>query len=75
MRANYLYRETEILDVAPIDLLNGSSRDFVNNLSDRLVSPEMKQQAFDLEFHWVTENVNNPARMTSGIRIMPTVSL
>jgi hypothetical protein len=43
--ANNVNRETEILDIAPIDLLNGASKKFTGDLPDTLVSPELKKQA------------------------------
>jgi hypothetical protein len=66
---------TEILDVAPIDLLNGGSREFTSTIPDGILSPELKQQALDFEFHWVTETGKTPALLTTGIKLMPTVCL
>jgi hypothetical protein len=71
--ANNFDRVTEILDVAPIDLLNGSSKEFTRNMPDSLVSPELKKQAVDIEYHWVTEDVKTPCHLTSGIKLLPTV--
>jgi hypothetical protein len=66
-------RTTEILDVAPIDLLNGAAKEFTSELPDDLLAPELKAQAIDFEYHWVTETGVAPALLTSGIKMLPTV--
>jgi hypothetical protein len=64
-----LMGETEILDVAPIDLLNGISKKFVNAFP---LSDELKAKAVDINFHWVTEN-GNPAKLTANMTLEATV--
>ena len=64
-------RETEILDVAPIDLLNGMSREFMRVLP---LPDAIKAKALDVEFHWVNET-GEAARLTSGISMNATVCL
>ncbi|KAF2717748.1 class I glutamine amidotransferase-like protein [Polychaeton citri CBS 116435] len=62
--------ETELLDVAPIDLLNGLDRKFVSNMP---LPDSLKAQALDIVFHWVNET-GSLARMTSGATIQTTES-
>jgi hypothetical protein len=63
--------KTEILDVAPIDVFAGLSKEFVHNFP--LISPEMTKQALDVEFHWVTEHGQHGI-LTAGATVKPTVS-
>lgn len=63
--------ETEILDVAPIDLLHGISKKFVHMLP---VSDEIKAKAPEINFHWVTET-GKPGKLTSNITIPATVCM
>jgi hypothetical protein len=42
-------RETEILDVAPIDALHSMSTKFVNALP---IPDELKARVLDVEVHW-----------------------
>ncbi|EXJ73530.1 uncharacterized protein A1O5_03291 [Cladophialophora psammophila CBS 110553] len=62
--------ETEILDVAPIDLLHAVSKKFMRTL-EQFVPKEMAAQALDIEFHWVNET-GNTARLTGGVSLQPT---
>jgi hypothetical protein len=65
------HRETEILDVAPIDLLHAMSKKFVATLEP--FYPEgLAAQALDIEFHWVNET-GKTARLTGGVSLVPTV--
>lgn len=64
--------ETEILDVAPIDIFNGLSKEFVSNMPDYLLTDDMRKQALEVEYHWVTEN-GEPGRVTAGGKINATV--
>ena len=66
-----LMGETEILDVAPIDLLHGLNKKFAAVLP---ISDELKAKALDIEFHWVTEK-GEAAKLTAGISLNATVSL
>ncbi|KAI1131410.1 class I glutamine amidotransferase-like protein [Nemania abortiva] len=67
--------ETELLDIAPIDMVHGLSRRFAQSCPDELGPPDFKDGAIDLEFHWVTEaGPQTPANLTSGLRIVPTDS-
>ncbi|KAF2429100.1 class I glutamine amidotransferase-like protein [Tothia fuscella] len=65
---------TEILDVAPIDLLGAASKEFTEMWSDELLPPALKKQSIEFEYHWVTESGKDPALLTSGIRMLPTHS-
>ncbi len=64
--------ETEILDVAPIDLLYGMSKHFVKPFEDDILTPELKAQALDFEFHWVNQ-FGKASSLTGGLPIQPTV--
>ncbi|KAF2482397.1 class I glutamine amidotransferase-like protein [Neohortaea acidophila] len=61
---------TEILDVAPIDLIHGMTPELIAPLP--LPEP-MKAQALDLAFFWITEH-GKPARMSSGATMQATHS-
>ncbi|KJZ76282.1 hypothetical protein HIM_04364 [Hirsutella minnesotensis 3608] len=66
---------TEILDVGPIDILHGISHSFIDHLHETVVSAEMKAQALDLEFHWVSEAGKTcPSRLTSNMSLNVTDS-
>ncbi|KAH7371746.1 class I glutamine amidotransferase-like protein [Pyrenochaeta sp. MPI-SDFR-AT-0127] len=65
-----LMGETEILDVAPIDLLHGLSKKFVDALP---LSPELKSKALDINFHWITET-GAPAKLTANMTLSATDS-
>jgi hypothetical protein len=66
-----LMGETEILDVAPIDLLHGISKKFVNAYP---LPEELKAKALDINFHWVTET-GTAAKLTSNITMEATACL
>ncbi|KAJ4118873.1 hypothetical protein NW768_010611 [Fusarium equiseti] len=67
--------ETEILDVAPIDLIHGLSKNFWKKDMGEFVPAEWEAQTFDMEFHWVSKNgPTSPSKLTSGINIVPTNS-
>ncbi|KAK4198585.1 class I glutamine amidotransferase-like protein [Triangularia verruculosa] len=67
---------TELLDVAPMDLFHGLTPKFLQPLPDGFVAPHLKQQAIDMEFHWVTETGKVPStnNVTVGATIVPTDS-
>lgn len=67
-------RETEILDVAPVDLLYGMSKHLVHDFADGFMPPNLKEQALDMDFHWVNQT-GKTARLTGGLRVQPTVRL
>ncbi|KAM3486007.1 hypothetical protein MY3957_009844 [Beauveria namnaoensis] len=46
---------TELIDVAPIELLSHVSHKFVDPLPEAVVPNHIKQQAHDFQFHWVSE--------------------
>lgn len=60
------------MDLAPIDLLYGMSKNMVEDFPSEIVSDDLKREALDLVFHWVNES-GKPARLTSGLSINPTV--
>ncbi|KAI1614303.1 class I glutamine amidotransferase-like protein [Exophiala viscosa] len=63
--------ETEILDVAPVDLLYGMSKLLVNDFGDSFLPPNLKAQALDMDFHWVNQT-GKTARLTGGASVQPT---
>ncbi|KIW75175.1 hypothetical protein Z517_11947 [Fonsecaea pedrosoi CBS 271.37] len=65
-----LNAETEILDVAPIDLLNSVSKNFVQTLEE-FALPGMAAQALDIDFHWVNQT-GKTAKLTGGVSVQPT---
>lgn len=68
------YRVTEILDVAPIDLLSALNSAEPFQVPDELIPAAAKAQAMDFKFHWVSERgPPEKMRMTSGIKLEPTV--
>ncbi|KAI0440339.1 class I glutamine amidotransferase-like protein [Xylaria telfairii] len=67
--------ETELQDVAPVDLLHGLSSHWLNSLPDDLGPPGFKAGALDMAFHWVTEGgPGAPGALTSGLGIVVTDS-
>lgn len=62
--------ETEILDVAPIDFLNGISHKFIKFLP---FSDSIKAQALDIEFYWVNVD-GEDTKLTAGLTLKPTVN-
>ncbi|KAI0187010.1 class I glutamine amidotransferase-like protein [Xylaria flabelliformis] len=67
--------ETELLDIAPVDMIHGLSKHFLKTLPDNLGPAGFKDGAIDMKFHWVTEDgPPTPGNLTSGLRIVPTDS-
>ncbi|KAK6441758.1 hypothetical protein LTR95_002012 [Oleoguttula sp. CCFEE 5521] len=62
---------TEILDVAPLDIFSGMSKEFTKTIPDPLMSSSIKEQAIDVAFHWVTEH-EQEAKLTAGATIKLT---
>jgi len=69
---NTKHRETEILDIAPIDTFNAISTKFVNNFPEGVLPEHLRAQALDVEFHWVNET-GKPAALTAGAHVNITV--
>lgn len=68
------FRETEILDVAPVDILHCFGKHFIGSMPDEWTSKELKAQALDFKFHWVSETgKENNSHLTSNISLAPTV--
>ncbi|KAL0937171.1 dj-1 family protein [Colletotrichum truncatum] len=61
---------TEMLDVAPFEFFAWTDKE---SLSFMQVSDKMKEDALDIELHWVTED-GQPAKMKSRAQIIPTDS-
>jgi hypothetical protein len=70
--ADFWTSRTEVLDLAPIDLLNGMTKEFIGGFPSELVSDELKAKALDIEFHWVNET-GKTALLTAGLNVDPTV--
>lgn len=64
---------TEILDVAPLDIFTGMSKEIVENFLPGFVTEDMAKQALDIEFHWVTEHGQDGV-LTAGATVKATVS-
>ncbi|KAK8050138.1 hypothetical protein PG994_011868 [Apiospora phragmitis] len=65
---------TEILDVAPIDLLNGMTKAVLDNVPAEFSPADFKTKALDIGFHWVSETGQRTSRLTSGLSVVPTDS-
>lgn len=68
-------RITEILDVAPVDMIHSLSKNFIETFPGGDLFPSYyTAQALDIEIHWITEHgKDTPARLTSNITLLPTV--
>lgn len=64
---------TEILDVAPIDLLNGMTKSLLDSVSPEFIPADVKIKTLDIGFHWVSETGQGTSCLTSGMSIVPTV--
>jgi hypothetical protein len=62
---------TEILDVAPIDIFCGMSKEIVGEFLPGFVTDDMARQALDIEFHWVTEHGQDGV-LTAGATVKAT---
>lgn len=67
-------RETEILDVAPVDIFNGMSKNFLGDWPENFIPAELKDQCLDITFHWVNEK-GGDAKLTGGLTIKATVGV
>lgn len=67
------FSKTEILDVAPIDVFAGLSKEFVQMFPPELVNADMAKQALDVEFHWVSEHGQDGA-LTAGATVKTKAS-
>ncbi|CEJ93824.1 hypothetical protein VHEMI09391 [[Torrubiella] hemipterigena] len=66
---------TELLDVAPVDLFNGLTKEFLKDVPDEMFPAHFKDQGLDITFHWVSEHGSAvPAKLSSGLTITPTDS-
>ncbi|KAK3998052.1 class I glutamine amidotransferase-like protein [Cladorrhinum sp. PSN332] len=65
---------TEILDVAPIDMIYGLTKHFLDQVPSTLVGSQLKSEALEeAHFHWISEaGPSVPSRLTSGISLLPT---
>lgn len=64
---------TEILDVAPIDLIAALSKKNIGLIPEFLLTDKMRDQLLDVELHWVTET-GKDGKLTSGAMVKATVS-
>ncbi|KAL4998569.1 DJ-1/PfpI family protein [Aspergillus recurvatus] len=65
---------TELLDIAPFDFFSGISRSFLKDMPSVVCPDEVKAQAPEFVFHWVTETGDTPAKLTGGMSVVPTDS-
>lgn len=63
---------TEILDIAPVDVLTAMSKDAISIFPPEVVAEELKKQAVAVDMHYVNES-GKPARVTSGMSLNVTV--
>ena len=63
---------TEILDIAPVDFLAGLSKQTVAELPKGVLPEEQREQALEIEFHWVNEK-GGLAKLTGGLSVQATV--
>ena len=61
--------ETEVLDIAPVDLLNGIGAEFIKTLP---VPDEIKAKAPTFNIRWITET-GDPAKLTANMTLSATV--
>ncbi|KAI6382032.1 hypothetical protein MCOR25_000911 [Pyricularia grisea] len=65
--------ETELLDVAVIDMFSGLNKAFIKTIPG--VPEELQAQAIDVVFHWVSEaGPATQSRLNCGILLVPTDS-
>lgn len=50
------------------------SQTLVHDFADGFMPPNLKEQALDMDFHWVNQT-GKTARLTGGLRVQPTVNL
>jgi transcriptional regulator GlxA family with amidase domain len=56
-------------------MIHGLAKGFIDEMPDDYISAELKAQAIDAEFHWVSEaGPGTPSRLTGGISLNPTDS-
>ncbi|KAL3470435.1 hypothetical protein BJX99DRAFT_267450 [Aspergillus californicus] len=65
---------TEHLDVAPLGYFSSISREFLEDLPPDVLPADLKAQAMDFVFHWVTEDGKTPGRLTGNMNVIPTDS-
>ncbi|PLB52813.1 DJ-1/PfpI family protein [Aspergillus steynii IBT 23096] len=65
---------TEHLDVAPVGYFSSISSDFLKDAPPQLLPDELKRQAPNFVFHWVTEDGNKPANLTGNTKVVATDS-
>ena len=64
--------ETEILDIAPVDMFNGISKQNLQDWPAEIIDPRLKEEALDIKIHWVNQT-GKPAKLTAGLTLQPTV--
>ena len=72
--ANGYISVTEHLDVAPVGYFSSISSEFLKDAPPQLLPDELKRQAPELVFHWVTEDGKKPANLTGNTKVVATVS-
>ncbi|KAL4929726.1 class I glutamine amidotransferase-like protein [Aspergillus undulatus] len=65
---------TEMLDIAPVGFFSSISRSFLKDFPASLCPDELKAQAPDFVFHWITETGETPASLTGSMSVVPTHS-
>lgn len=68
---------TEVLDVAPIDVIHGIYTKFIEDWPEQVLPSALKKESLDMQFIWVSEHgaANGPMRLTSNMNIVATASI
>ncbi|KAL9622887.1 MAG: hypothetical protein Q9160_002813 [Pyrenula sp. 1 TL-2023] len=61
---------TELLDIAPIDMLNSLRREFIG--PEFPIKQNLKDQTIDMQIHWVAETASHPRGLTAGLSVTVT---
>ncbi|KAM0720654.1 hypothetical protein Q7P37_004791 [Cladosporium fusiforme] len=64
---------TEIMDIAPIDLIAAPTKENMEFMPEYLITDQMRTQTMDIETHWVTES-GKDAQLTAGATVKATHS-
>ncbi|RAH66396.1 DJ-1/PfpI family protein [Aspergillus aculeatinus CBS 121060] len=65
---------TEQLDIAPVGFFSGLDRNFLKDMPTEMMDDDSKAQGFDFVYHWVNEDGKTPAKLTTGMNVLPTDS-
>lgn len=64
------------MDIAPVDLFGSMDKSFVNAMPDEMMPSNLKDQAIDIQIHWVSEAGSvKQSHLTCGLHLTPTVCI